>query len=105
MIKIDFFYNKDYLCAFKINGHGPEYICSAVSILAINTVNCIEKFTQDKFVCNYNKDGGMIDFRFENKNISHDAKTLISALEFGLKNVSCEYGKFVKISEVKLWLN
>ena len=102
MIRIEFFFGNKFLCAFKINGHGPEYICSAVSILAINTINCIEKFTNDKFLCDYNKNGGMIDFKFVDKNISRDSKILMNALEFGLKNVCSEYKKFVSISEVIL---
>ena len=101
MIKISFYYKNDFLYAFKIIGHGPEYICSAVSVLVINTVNCIEKFTQDKFICDYNKNGGLFYFKF-NDFISHDSKVLIDALEFGLKNISFEYNKFVKISEVKV---
>ena len=103
MIRIKFFFTDEFLSAFKINGHGPEYVCSAVSILAINTINCIEKFTDDKFLCDYNKDGGMIDFKFaDDKSVSHDSKILMAALEFGLRNVCEEYEKFVCISEVKL---
>lgn len=106
MIQINFFYNSvGELSAFKIKGHAPEYICSAVSLFTINTVNCIEKFTTDKFICNYDKKSGLIDFKFTDKNISHDSKILIMALEFGLKDVVQKYDKFVCISEVKSWLN
>lgn len=90
------------LSAFKINGHGPEYVCCAVSILAINTINCIEKFTDDRFICNYNKNGGMMDFKFLSKNISRDTEILIKALEFGLRNICCEYNKFVCIKELEV---
>jgi len=98
MISIDFFYdNKKKLIAFNIKGHGPDYICSAVSILAINTINCIEKFTSDKFICDYKKAGGLINFKFINKNISHDAEILINALDFGLRDAHNNYKKFISL--------
>ena len=101
MISIDFFYSicdkKKRLIAFKIRGHGPEYICSAISVLAINTINCIERFTADKFICDYKKSGGLIDFRLTNKNISREARILIKALDFGLRDVYEKHRKFVSL--------
>ena len=100
MIKIILFYNFGNLVAFKINGHAPDYICAGVSVLTLNIINCIEKFTRDKFFCDYNKNGGMIDFKFLSYKISHDACLLIKTLEFGLKDIYKTYKKFVKIQEV-----
>ena len=57
------------ICGFKLSGHagfaeeGSDIVCSAVSMLVINTINCIEEFTEEKF--NYSADndnGGYIDF-------------------------------------------
>ena len=102
MIKIKFVYESNFLHEFKINGHAPDYICSAVSVLVINTVNSIEKFTNDNFFCDYNKKGGRFYFRFKHKSISRDSKILVSALELGLRNICKEYKKFVSITEVKI---
>ena len=100
MIKIILFYDSKNLVAFKINGHAPNYICAGVSVLALNTINCIEKFTRDKFFFDYNKDGGMIDFKFLDHKISHDACLLIKTLAFGLKDIYKTYKNFIKIQEV-----
>ena len=100
MIKIILFYDSRNLVALRINGHAPDYICAGVSVLALNTINCIEKFTHDKFFCDYNKNGGMIDFKFLDHKISHDACLLIKTLEFGLKDIYKTYKNFIKIQEV-----
>lgn len=106
MIKIVLFYNfkaNKTLVAFKINGHAPDYVCAGVSALAINTINCIEKFTSDKFSCEYNQNSGMAHFKFLNQDkISHDADLLIKTLEFGLKDVAKSYKNFVDLKEVNI---
>ena len=105
-IKIILFYNfkpNKALVAFKINGHGPDYVCAGISVLAINIINCIEKFTGDKFIYEYSKNGGMIDFRFLNqRKISHDAALLIKTLEVGLKDIAKSYKNFVELKEVSI---
>lgn len=106
MIKIILFYNfktDRTLVAFKINGHAPDYVCAGVSALAINIINCIEKFTSDKFSCEYDQNGGMTYFKFLNQDkISHDANLLTKTLEFGLKDIANSYKNFVNLREVNI---
>ena len=54
MIKAEIFRNDNYvICGFKLSGHagfaeeGSDIVCSAVSMLVINTINCIEEFTEE----------------------------------------------------------
>lgn len=56
MISVRFNYDSsDRITGFDISGHagladsGYDIICSAVSALAINTVNSIENLTDDRF--------------------------------------------------------
>ena len=106
MIKITLFYNfkaNKNLVAFKISGHAPDYICAGVSTLVINIINCIEKFTNDKFSYEYNQNGGMAYFKFFNQDqVSHDADLLIKTLGFGLKDIAKSYKSFIKLKEVNI---
>ena len=75
--------------------HGQDIICSAVSILVINTINAIDKLTCDE--CEASDDGKIV-FDFIGT-VSHDAKLLMDTLVLGLLEVQKEYGeKYLKIS-------
>ncbi len=108
MIKAEIFRNYNYvICGFKLSGHagfaeeGSDIVCAAVSMLVINTVNCIEEFTEENF--NYsadNNDGGYIDFNMpaiKNGAVNHDAELLLESMLYGLKNVEKEYSQYIKI--------
>ena len=45
MIQAVFFKNKKNITGFEIKNHGTDIVCSAVSILSLNTVNSLEAFT------------------------------------------------------------
>ena len=87
---------------FKVSGHanyaeeGFDIICSAVSVLTVNTVNSIEKFTDDDF--DASMDDGYINFQF-NDEISSESKLLIDSMILGLSDIVENYGKkYMKIS-------
>ena len=42
--------------------HGTDIVCAAVSVLVINCINSIEKFTDTKFDLIQNESDGIIDF-------------------------------------------
>ena len=56
MIDVTLFQNDsgDYV-GFRMTGHaeyaeyGSDIVCAAVSVLVINTINSVEKFTDDEF--------------------------------------------------------
>ena len=54
---------------------GQDIVCAAVSVLVINTVNSIERFTDDKTSCISDEDTGNIEFRFHE---SSDSRCLTS---------------------------
>jgi len=61
MIRAEFFRNRDDdIYGFCIRDHGDSIVCAAVSALAINCINCIEKFTDYSFTLDRDVDGGYI---------------------------------------------
>jgi len=76
---------------FKIKNHGETYVCSAASMLVLNTVNSIEALTslgRNGFRCEYNEKGGFITFALKNQQ-ERDAQAglLLDALVLGLESL------------------
>lgn len=101
MIRVSFYYDEDdNINGFCIKGHagygkaGEDIICSAVSVLSINTVNSIEELTKDKFECK--EEDGFLDFRLIT--ISDSSILLLKSLKLGIEGIIEDYGKkFVRI--------
>lgn len=92
----------DNIVGFTIRGHagydesGKDIVCAAVSMLVINTINSIEKFTQAKLeVYENEKDGYIRVSIIDNDN---GANLLLSALELGIITVKEEYEEYLDIS-------
>ena len=65
------FDNKDNIARFLVTGHagyakyGKDIVCAAVSVLAQNTVNSIEHFTQDSFTADVDEENGGLYLKME----------------------------------------
>lgn len=70
---------------------GRDIVCAGVSILVINTLNSIEKFTKDSIQTTEKQEGGVLNAEFP-KDLSHDSELLISSMEFGLQQIQASYG-------------
>lgn len=88
---------------FKLEGHagyaehGEDIVCAAVSVLAVNTVNSIETFTEDSFKGESDEAKGVMKFKFTGQ-VSAESRVLMKSLILGLKNIEDEYGtEFIKI--------
>jgi hypothetical protein len=83
---------------FKVEGHsgyadaGSDIVCAAVSMLVINTMNSIEKFTDDKFDASMDEDNTVIRFEFLERP-SEKSVLLTDSMILGLKTVQENYGK------------
>ena len=95
MIKAVFYHDKhDNISGFKLNGHadydeyGKDIVCAAVSALAVNTVNSIEHFTDDKFICR--EKSGTLEFKFKS-DTSWEAQLLLHSLRLGLQAIQKDY--------------
>ena len=105
MIKVTVYQNHEgVFCGFRMEGHagfaayGSDIVCSAVSVLVINTMNSIEKFTDDKFKGAIHEEKDVVSFDIISEKISASAELLINSLVLGLTAIQSEYGKkYIKI--------
>jgi uncharacterized protein YsxB (DUF464 family) len=95
MIKITFQTRNSEYKAVISEGHaeyaeaGEDIVCSAVSILLINTANSIESFT-DSFLGS-DCDDGVLTLVLKDT-VDEKAKVLMDALKLGLETIRSEYG-------------
>lgn len=102
MIQVQAVKEKGHYRKFIIDGHagyaeeGQDIVCAAVSALVINTINSIEKFTEDAFTCDC-KDGQIQNWEFTSE-VSASTDLLMDSLMLGLTNIQSSYGeKYLKI--------
>lgn len=103
MISAEFFYNEEHrLNGFRIEGHagyadsGYDIICSAVSVLTLNTVNSIDRLTDDYFEFEQDEDEGLMMLRM--KEFSEASEILLRSMRIGIEGIAEEYGnEYVRI--------
>lgn len=82
---------------YEMEGHamqaeyGRDIVCAALSILAINTANSIESFTDDRMEVNADKKRGYLRC-VSDKPLSGKGELLMSSFELGVRMISEEYG-------------
>ena len=109
MIRVNVFRNKTGdICGFRLKGHadfaeaGSDIVCSAVSVLTINTINCIELFTKAEFECSTDeKKGGYLSFALKDEKggADREAQLLLKAMLNGLGDIEKEYGLYISVNE------
>ena len=108
MTKVILYYKNEHVYRFRIDGHagfgehGEDIVCSAISILTINTLNSIEKFTGEPTkMIELNEKKGIIDAEFPRIKVgedTHDADLIISTMLLGFETIKQLYGeKYIKI--------
>ncbi len=91
---------------FKTYGHsgyadeGSDIVCSAISLLVINTINAIDTFTDAKYETQVNEDEALSSFMLtsEMTEITSDIRVLLNALELGLSQVAAGNPDYLSIS-------
>lgn len=76
--------------------YGSDIVCAAVSMLVINTINSIERFTDDGMQLDSNEEKGYIDCSFP-QGLSHDGNLLMDSAGFGLSAIADQYPDNVSI--------
>jgi len=84
--------------AFNARNHGASEVCAAVSMLVLNAVNSVESFTDARFACEYDEDGGYINFSLENVR-NKNAALLLDSMVLGLRSVAKKYGDEIELIE------
>ena len=72
--------------------YGEDIVCSAISVLTINTVNSLDRLTDDKFELFTDEDKGIIRMNFHSP-VSRDAELLLKSFELGIRSIYEQYGK------------
>ncbi|MCL2457198.1 MAG: ribosomal-processing cysteine protease Prp [Defluviitaleaceae bacterium] len=90
------------IIGFSVENHGESFVCAAVSMLVINTINSIELLTEAKITYNADEDdGGFITFSLEDpSNRSDGIGILLNAMFIGLSSAKEEHPDELEIKEI-----
>ncbi len=92
MIKVNIIRNNEgRVCGVNITEHGDPIVCSAVSILLLNTRNSIEAFTKAKFSYECAPDGGDAVLVITAFDAEKKAELLMDSLVLGYKSIEESY--------------
>ena len=105
MIKAKIYRKDSKICGFEISGHagyapaGEDIVCSAVTILSINTVNALEQFTELPFRAQADeKKGGHLKVLIPLEGMAdHDTQLLLETMVMGLSAIETEYKKYLTL--------
>lgn len=106
MIKVNIYRNdKNQIVRFQLEGHadfdeeGSDIVCSAVTVLVFNTINCIEAFTDEPFQCDTDeKNGGFLSYVLtELEEENHDTQLLLKTMVHGLCEIEKEYSDYISV--------
>ncbi len=71
---------------------GYDIVCAAISAMTINTINSIDRFTDDSFDTYQDEEKGIIRIKFK-QSPSADADLLLRSFELGVTSIFEQYGK------------
>ena len=95
MITIEIHKTGGQYSGFISTGHaeyaeeGFDIICAAVSVLTVNAINSIEKFTDDSFAVR--QDDGLVELILDGK-VSKKTTLLLDSMILGLQEIKNNYG-------------
>lgn len=94
MIHAAIYQNERKECVgFSFTGHagyaeaGQDIVCAAASVLAINTINAMERYTEDNFSVSSDEEQGKIICRFDTTP-SYEAGLLLKTMILGLSDMA-----------------
>jgi len=106
MVEVTIYRTKSHeYTGFDVKGHaglaesGKDVLCAAISMLVINTINAIGRYTTDKTSCVDDDEQGMIEYRFSHV-AGHDAHLLMRTMILGLASLedNSDYEPFIDIT-------
>ena len=105
MTKVTIYKNEKEICVgFRAYGHagyadeGEDIVCAAISILTINTMNAIEKYTDTTASLVADDEEGTIEFRIDNP--SNETTLLLDTMILGLETLADDenYADFIDLT-------
>ncbi|MGN0317223.1 MAG: ribosomal-processing cysteine protease Prp [Lachnospira sp.] len=103
MTHITVYQSSGKIIGFKSEGHsgyaeqGSDIICSAVSVLTLNTINSIEQFTDDDFEGAANEQKAFVEIKVVSSPVSEKTQVLLDACVLGLQSIADNNPKYVSI--------
>lgn len=81
---------------------GSDIVCASISVLAINTINSMEKLAMEDMNVTADEQAGLIRCKF-NGSLSEKGKLLMDSMILGLSEIASQYGRqylVIKFKEV-----
>ena len=75
---------------------GRDVVCAAISVLVFNTINSVERLTDDEFSGEQDEDNAMITFRLGDK-YSPQTQLLLQSFVLGITGIQAENKKHISI--------
>lgn len=100
MIKVLLYENEDGVNRIRVSGHagyadiGKDIVCAAVSMLVINTINSLEKFS--KSCIDVVEKNDTIELSI--KEFDSESRVLMKSLVLGLESIEKEYDGYIKLT-------
>lgn len=111
MIKVKIYKKKDIIKGFEITGHayyadpGSDIVCSAVTILAVNTIDTFTDILmmEDDIEYKFNNNVGKLLLK-DKKDIenNHDSQLILKKFELGMKSIISQYGDFIRVDYMEV---
>ncbi len=89
--------DKDRISSVSVKNHGDPIVCSAVSILLLNTVNSIEAFTKALFSFDSAEEGGDSVLTLTHYDSEGKAELLMNSLVLGYKSIEESYNNEIVV--------
>lgn len=86
----------EFLGHAEADEYGKDIVCASISVLVFNTINSIEEFTNDNFICDMDEATGMINYRLKGK-LSNESIILMKSLVLGVQGVQEDNEQYIKI--------
>ena len=106
MIHVTIYQNqRKEFTGFKTYGHagfadeGQDIVCAAASVLIINTINAIEKFTEDNASMVSDDPDGVIEYSIDDRP-TKEAELLLRTMVLGLEEMSDDenYAEYIDLT-------
>lgn len=111
MIKVKIYKYKDIIKGFEITGHanyadsGSDIVCSAVSILAVNTIDTFTDILmmEDDIEYVFDNNVGKLILK-DNTDIkyNHDSQLILKKFDLGMKSLKKYYGDFITVDYMEV---
>ncbi len=102
MIRVHLYTKNGIVWRFVLKGHagydehGKDIVCAAVSVLVMNTIMAIDRFTNEEMQTKADEDSGFIECVFPNRKqgkYEEESELLIKTMILGLTEIKDQYGE------------